>query len=178
MGRLARTIAVRRLMLQAGPPRIALGSIAGRQKRPVLNRSPTSTTKAYQHEKIHQLTNSRFAGAGWSRDGPTANAGRIAATKQKTGTRKKAAGGSEGRSAACAEPSAPGREGAGGDKAGEEGPSDAKPCPPGPAKGPAPPAASATPAAAVPSTTPAATASVSATPSVSQTSPTQAPVNP
>ena len=49
---------------------------------------------------------------------------------------------------------------------------------PAAAKVTATPAASATPAAAVASTTPAATASVSATPSVSQTSPTQAPVNP
>jgi hypothetical protein len=36
-----------------------------------------------------------FAGAGWSRDGSKADAGRI--TKQKTDTGKEAAGGSEAR---------------------------------------------------------------------------------
>jgi hypothetical protein len=60
-------------------------------KGPALNRSlPLTTKRKEQYEKIHQLTDRRFAGAGWSRDGPTANAGRI--TKQKSTTGQKGAG--------------------------------------------------------------------------------------
>jgi hypothetical protein len=58
-----------------------------------MNRSAPLTTKTENYEKINQLIASLLAGPGWSRDGPTANAGRIATTNQETGTEKRAARG-------------------------------------------------------------------------------------
>ena len=67
-----------------------------------------------------------FAGAGWSRIGSRADAGRITVTRQgkKPGAEKRAAGGNEASSVAGAQDRGSGHEGAGGEGAGNESSAD------------------------------------------------------
>lgn len=67
MPEIARSIIRRSMPCKRG---VCLTRFRGNYKKAV-NRSRTSNDQTNQYEKIHELTNRLFAGAGWSRDGST-----------------------------------------------------------------------------------------------------------